>query len=191
MKSLQSKQRSRTFGPKRRGRPRKQRPLLNRPSGPPIPPRHHSSVGGTRPNGRPPQAAETSAQRSGDMERLAFRRPAGSMRHPSACRQHEHDGVVHLLGSVKETAHSPTHSCAEIYIWCRGDEGMNVSHRCVKLTVVVIRTGTAWPLIIVGWNRHSRTALNAASSSSGIERTTFASVTNPLSLTTTSTITVP
>ena len=53
------------------------------------------------------------------------------------------------------------------------------TYRSEKFTVTVMMTGTATPFISVGVNSHWRTALSAARSSSGIDRTTFASRTLP------------
>src|ERR671928_1848594 len=49
----------------------------------------------------------------------------------------------------------------------------------VKFTVTVMMTGTGTPLSSVGVNCHWRTASSAAASSSGIERSTLASCTDP------------
>src|SRR3954471_5974624 len=76
---------------------------------------------------------------------------------------------------IKSTVHPP--SSTEVRNLPAGSFGRGYCK--VKFTVTVMITGTGTPFSRVGVNCHCRTASSAAASSSGIERSTFASCTAP------------
>src|SRR5262245_39805960 len=86
--------------------------------------------------------------------------------------------------AIKSTVHPPSDTEFEYAL-------LSSLYCNVKLTVTVMMTGTGTPLSIVGVNCHCFTASSAAASSSGIERSTLASCTEPVGPMVASMITMP